>query len=104
MKSGKQLGQSVQVNRIPISRRLNMLGQDLTNQGFQKVKVRGRIAIEVRDDDGAKSIEHIDVDFSDYVAGKGPVSIGGDGSVEMDVPKTVGITSPTGSGKSTWDS
>ena len=83
MKGGKQLGQTVQQSRISIERRANMLGQHLTNQGFEKVRVKGKITIECVDDEGAKGMQTIEVNFSDFVRGAGPLEIGGDGRVSL---------------------
>jgi len=83
MKGGKQLGQTVQQSRISIERRANMLGQHLTNQGFKKVRVKGKITIECADDEGAKGVQTIEVGFSDFVEGAGPAEIGGDGRVSL---------------------
>jgi len=105
MKGGKQLGQTVHENRVSIERRLNMLGQDLTNQGFGKVRVKGRITVEVFDDDGAKGVHAIEVNFSQYQKGKGPRSINGDGNVDLNVPVTVStstVTNPSVTSKSVW--
>ena len=83
MKGGKQLGQTVQQSRISIERRANMLGQHLTNQGFKKVRVKGKITIECADDEGAKGMQTIEVNFSDFVEGAGPHEIGGDGRIAL---------------------
>jgi len=83
MKGGKQLGQTVQQSRISVERRANMLGQHLTNQGFKKVRVKGKIIVECTDDEGAKGTQTIEVNFSDFVEGAGPAEIGGDGRIAI---------------------
>lgn len=45
--------------------------------------MKGKITIECVDDEGAKGMQTIEVNFSDFVRGAGPLEIGGDGRVSL---------------------
>ncbi len=67
MNSGKILSQIVNENDISLNRRVNMMGQQLADAGFEKVKVTLNVTIECVDSDGSGKVKKkIEGSYSGY--------------------------------------
>lgn len=76
MQNGKILEEKLQESDQSIQRRVNMLGQALTNEGFTDVTVE--VSVKIKGSDPAGSFEKIRTGkFGKYTKGKGPGKIGG---------------------------
>lgn len=79
MDSLREFSEIINESDVSFQRRANMLGQNLTNRGYDGVKVTVEIKIEASNPSG-KHTRTISGAYTGYVAGNGPVSIGGRGA------------------------
>ena len=83
MEFAKLLEQHLQESASIIKRRTNMLGQHLSNIGFEDVEVTVHIETKVRDPHGSGiSVQKIEGTYKKYTPGFGPSAIKGNGSAE----------------------
>ena len=85
MEHVKLLDQSIEDSRFRIDRRVNMLGQDLTNRGFAGVKVKMTLTVEAQEPNGSGTvIKSFNSEYKAYAEGFGPADIGGVGTLQTD--------------------
>ena len=83
MEFAKLLEQHLQESASIIKRRTNMLGQHLSNIGFEDVEVTVHIETKVREPNGSGiSIQKIEGVYKKYEQGFGPPAGKGNGSLE----------------------
>jgi hypothetical protein len=91
-------------NDVSFQRRANMLGQHLTNLGFEGVKVAIDVKITVNNDTGQHT-RNLSGEYGKFVAGVGDFKIGGQGSnwTPGGSPTVTGpATPPSGSLPTAW--
>lgn len=78
MEHGKILDQQVQDSLISLKRRANMLGQALTNRGFEGVDVEVTLTVKVKEPNGSGTCTTSHASkYQAYKEGFGPAEIGG---------------------------
>lgn len=79
----KLLEQHIQESAIVLKRRANMLGQHLSNVGFEDVEVTMHLEVKARDPHGSGvTTQKLEGSYKKYAQGFGPANIQGSGSLE----------------------
>lgn len=104
MEHVKVLDQVAEESRFRIDRRINMLGQHLTNLGFEGVEVSVSIVIKVKEPNGSgTTIKNYDSKFTNYTEGFGPVDILGNGALQVDGSGRIDKNDPNAPGAQSAD-